>query len=265
MNTLVFKVVASPLLIQAASLAGRRWGPAIGGWLVGLPLTSGPVAFFLAVDQGAGFAATAAAGSLAGTAAQAGFCLAYGFSARRHSWQAALSAGTGAFAAMGLMLEASGPPLWALLLVVESSLVAALLFAPRQAAADELVPAPPRWDTPARMVVATVLVLALTSAAPFVGARLAGLLATFPVFAAVLTVFAHRAQGNAAAQHVVRGLLLGLFAFSGFFIVIALTIERIGIIAAFATASFAAGAVQASTLRMISGSRSSGPCRIGCG
>jgi hypothetical protein len=189
----------------------------------------GAVALFLAVDQGAGFAATAAAGSLAGTAAQAGFCLAYGFSTRRHSWQAALSAGTGAFAAMRLILEASGPPLWALLLVVESSLVAALLFAPRQAAAAALVPVPPRWDIPARMVVATVLVLVLTSAAPFVGARLAGLLATFPVFAAVLAVFAHRAQGNAAAQHVVRGLLLGLFAFSGFFIVIALTIERIGL------------------------------------
>jgi hypothetical protein len=265
MDTLVFKVVASPLLIQAASLAGRRWGPAVGGWLVGLPLTSGPVALFLAVDQGAGFAATAAAGSLTGTAAQAGFCLAYGFAARRHSWQAALSAGTGAFAAIALVLEALRLPLWALLLVVELSLAAALFLAPRQANADELVPAPPRWDIPARMVVATILILVLTSAAPFVGARLAGLLATFPVFAAVLAIFAYRAQGHAAAQRVVHDLLLGLFAFSGFFIVIALTIERIGIVAAFATASFAAGAIQASTLRMINGSRASGPCRIGCG
>jgi len=47
MDSLVFKIVTSPLLIQVASLAGRRWGPAVGGWFVGLPLTSGPIAFFL--------------------------------------------------------------------------------------------------------------------------------------------------------------------------------------------------------------------------
>ena len=264
MDTLVFKVVVSPLLIQAASLAGRRWGPAVGGWFVGLPLTSGPVAFFLAVDQGTGFAATAALGSLAGTAAQAGFCLAYGFAARRHSWPAAFSAGTVAFAAVALLLEAAGRPLWLLLLIVEASLTAALLLTPRQSSGLP-VAAPPRWDIPARMVVATVLVLVLTSAAPLLGARLAGLFATFPVFAAVLAVFAHLAQGSAAAQRVLRGLLLGLFAFSGFFLVIALTIERIGIAASFALASFVAGTIQVSTLRIISGSRSSGRCRTGCG
>jgi hypothetical protein len=99
MDSLVFKIVASPLLIQVASLAGRRWGPAVGGWFVGLPLTSGPIAFFLGVDQGEGFAATAAAGSLAGTAAQAGFCVAYGRAAQRHSWPVSFSAGAGAFAA----------------------------------------------------------------------------------------------------------------------------------------------------------------------
>ena len=113
------------------------------------------------------------------------------------------------------------------------------------------------------MAVATALVLLLTSAAPFLGARLAGLLATFPVFAAVLAVFAHRVQGSAAAQRVLRGLLLGLFAVPGFFLVIALAIERIGIAASFAMASFVAGAIQVSTLRIISGSPASGRCRTG--
>jgi hypothetical protein len=55
-DTLVLKLVLTPLLIGAASLAGRRWGPAIAGWLVGLPLTSAPVALFLALDLGIGFA-----------------------------------------------------------------------------------------------------------------------------------------------------------------------------------------------------------------
>jgi hypothetical protein len=46
------KIAVTPLLIGGASLAGRRFGHRIGGWLVALPLTSGPVTFFLATDHG---------------------------------------------------------------------------------------------------------------------------------------------------------------------------------------------------------------------
>jgi hypothetical protein len=104
----------------------------------------------------------------------------------------------------------------------------------------------------------------LTGAAPLLGARLAGMLATFPVFATVLTVFAHRAQGRDAAQRVLRGLLLGLFAYSGFFLVIALAIERIGIAASFAIACIVAGVIQFLTLRIMRGSPASGRRQIGC-
>ena len=58
-------------MVLAASLAARRWGEAVGGWLVGLPLTSGPVAVFLALEQGPAFATDAAAASNAGVVAQA--------------------------------------------------------------------------------------------------------------------------------------------------------------------------------------------------
>src|SRR5437016_7099204 len=59
---LLAKVVLTPLFIAAVTLAGRRWGPAVGGWLAGLPLTSGPVSVFLALEQGPGFAVRAAVG-----------------------------------------------------------------------------------------------------------------------------------------------------------------------------------------------------------
>src|SRR5262249_61750186 len=108
----------------------------------GRPVARGRVVFFLVVARAPALAAPAALVSPAGPPAQAGFCLAYGFAARRHSWPAA---------------------------------------------------------------------------------------------------------------------------FSGFFLVIALTIERIGIAASLALASFVAGTIQVSTLRIISGSRSSSRCRTGCG
>src|SRR5207244_11380846 len=76
----------------------------------------------------------------------------------------------------------------------------------------------PRWDIPARMAVTTGLVLLLTSLAPAVGPRLAGLLATFPLYAAILTVFAHDLEGPADAVEVLRGLLLGPFSFPAVFL-----------------------------------------------
>src|SRR5579862_1637657 len=86
MSTLPLKLTVTPLLILLASLAIRRWGEIVGGWFVGLPLTSAPVCFFLALDQGVGFAASASLGSLAGAASEAGFGLAYSLTARRFGW-----------------------------------------------------------------------------------------------------------------------------------------------------------------------------------
>ena len=85
-------------------------------------------------------------------------------------------------------------------------------------------------------------------ACPYVGARLSGLLATYPVFAAVLTAFSHHGRGPAAAVQVLRGLLIGLYAFIGFFAVLASTIERAGIAASFAAATVVALAIQGCSL-----------------
>ena len=83
MSLLAIKLIVTPLIVLAATLAARRWGDAVGGWLVGLPLTSGPVSVFLALERGPAFAAHAADGSLAGVVAQAAFCFGYAALARR--------------------------------------------------------------------------------------------------------------------------------------------------------------------------------------
>ena len=57
------------------------------------------------------------------------------------------------------------------------------------------------------MVVAATLVVALTAAAATLGSRLSGLLATFPVYAGILAVFAHGQDGPGPATRALRGLL----------------------------------------------------------
>jgi hypothetical protein len=247
-DTLLLKLVLTPLLIAGASLAGRRWGQAIGGWLVGLPLTSGPVAFFLALDHGVGFAAAAAVGSLAGALAEVAFCLAYGWSAPR-GWPLALTAACVAFALVAGALQRLSPGILVLAAVVVVTLAAALRAMPRRAAGAR-APAPPPWDIPVRMLVTTALVMGLTEIAPVLGPRLSGVLATFPLYATVLTVFAHR-TGVAPAVQVLRGLLLGLFSFAGFFLVLGALIERLGVIGGFAAATAAALAIQAASLGLV--------------
>jgi hypothetical protein len=249
-DTLGLKLVVTPALIGAASLAGRRWGPAVSGWLVGLPLTSGPVAFFLALDHGASFAAAAAAGSLAGTIAEAVFCVAYARVAPHASWIAAGAAGTVAFAAAMLLLQRAPLGIGWFFVAGVLALTAALALIPRGSGGRPAAPLP-RWDLPARIVVATALVLGLTAAAPVLGARLSGLLSTFPIYAGILTVFAHRIEGSGSAIQVLRGLLLGLFAFATFFLVLGAVIERLGVAAAFILAIAAALALHAAALRVV--------------
>jgi hypothetical protein len=246
-DTLALKLVLTPALIGSASLAGRRWGAGLSGWLVGLPFTSGPVALFLALDHGPEFAAVTAAGSLAGTTAQAAFCLAYGGLARRRHWLAALGVGTIAYAAAGALLQQLVLPVAVLYTGVVASLAVALWLMPAGSAGAR--PARlPRWDLAARMAVATGLVLLLTAAAPRLGPRLSGLLATFPVYAGILAVFAHHLEGAGAGLRVLRGLLFGLFGFAAFFFALGALIERAGIAPAFAVAIATALAVQGLSL-----------------
>lgn len=247
MDGLVLKLVLTPTLIGAVSMAGRRWGPGVSGWLVGFPLTSGPVAFFLALDQGVSFAAGAAVGSMTGAAAQAAFCVLYGRWAHGRHWGQALVAGSLGFAAASVVLQCLTLALVPLLALVIGALVVALFFLPRDSESARTGGRPP-WDIPARLVVTTAIVLLLTGLATVLGPSLTGLLATFPLYGAILAGFAHHLEGPGPAIRVLRGLLLGLFAFAGFFFVLALSIERLGLAQAFAAAIAAAMILQAGAL-----------------
>src|SRR2546427_3199012 len=226
MTLLVAKVVLTPLLIAAVTLAGRRWGPAVGGWLAGLPLTSGPVSVFLALEQGPGFAARAAVGTLAGLVGVGCFCLVYARLARHRSWIPATAGGLAAYLAGAALLSrlplALGPTAAGTLAL----LLLAFRFLPTMPGAGGGPPVPPPWDVPVRMAVATALVLALTATAAVLGPKLSGLLSPFPVFATVLAVFTHRHAGAAATQQLLRGIVLGSFAFAGFFVVVAAALDR---------------------------------------
>jgi len=244
------KVVVTPLLIGGASVAGRRFGHHVSGWLVALPMTSGPVAFFLATEQGKHFAAAAAVGMLAGTSSQVAFALAYGFVAWRGARWAFL-AGSAAFAAatVGLSFLHWGPP--ATFGLVVMTLVIGYAVTRRRVPESPTEPTRlPRWDIPVRMLAATTVAMLITTLAPLLGPHLAGLLSPFPVFGAVIAIFTHKTHGAAGARQALDGLSLGLAAPAVFFVVLALLLQPVGLVA-FAIATGAALVAQGVTMLAI--------------
>jgi len=249
MNLLAFKLIITPLLLLAASLAVRRWGESIGGLIVGLPLTSGPVSIFLALQYGPEFAVRATSGSLAGTAAQAAFCLVYcGMAAL--GWPAALAGASVVFAGTAVLLQESGLARGGLFVIALLSLTFTLYATPGFAAQGGRL-RPPWWDLPVRMVLITGLVLGVTLIAPHIGPGASGVVASFPLMATILGVFAHRLAGPQAARQVMRGLVAGLFGFVAFFYVISLLLARHGLFVSYGSAAVCAVALQVFALNQM--------------
>jgi len=251
---LVLKLLLTPAIMAAATLVGRRYGRLATGWLVGLPLTSGPINAFFAAEHGPRFAARAAVGSLSGAIGEVAFCVGYAATARR-GWASGVAAGSAGFAAVAVIVESlhltarPGEVLGLAALVVAALFLGLWLVPHVPPAFDAPALTPSRWDLPARAVTATVVLLALTALATTLGARLSGLLAVYPLYTVVLAAFAQRQEGRSGAVQILRGLLVGLFSFAAFYAVLALALGRLDSVTAYVLAFAGAFVVQVITLR----------------
>jgi hypothetical protein len=247
---LALKLFLAPMLIGMVSIAGRRWGPTVGGWLVSLPLTSAPVILFLAIDQGTAFASSAAQNTLLGIMSVASFCLVYYWFSFRFGWPISMLAGWIAFFALTFIEESVILPLLFSFVVVIAFLAVVFKVMPKSQSKDIMIN-PPRWDTPLRMFVATGFELGLTGAASILGPQLSGLLAPFPMFTTILAIFTHHFQGADFTRRLLRAVVAGSFTFVTFFLVISLLVNRWGIAAAFGLALLAAMATHSVLLFVI--------------
>jgi hypothetical protein len=246
------KVVGTPVFVAGATLAGRRFGAGVSGWLIGAPVNSAPIALFIALGHGTAFGAVAAKATMAGAISQVAFALAYCRAARRVGWLAAALSGTAAFGLATILLEALlGLPLVVLFGLVTAVVAAGLTLLPARPAESRTVAPPGGWDLPVRVMLATAFILLVSASVSWVGPRLAGLVSPYPIIGAILAVFAHRLAGADEAVQVWRGLVAGMFGFSGFFLALALLVEPAGIVPAFAIAVVACAAVQRLSLGLI--------------
>jgi hypothetical protein len=249
-SLLWFKLVAAPLLIGAATLAARRWGAAVGGWIAGLPLTSALLSVFFAVEEGPLFARDAAQATILGVAPVVAFAAAYGRLALQRGPLASAIGGLSAYFLTVAVAASLSLPAWLGASVVAASVAAGIWFlgcSPRMTA----VVVPPRWDLPFRMVVALSMILLLTEIAALAGPRAAGVLTPFPSFAGTMVVFAQVVAGPPAAHRLARGVVAGSLAFASFFLVVATAITALPMAVTFALATLAAGTINTVSLFML--------------
>ncbi len=251
MNVLVLKLILAPIIIGSASLAGRRWGSAVSGWLIGLPLTSGPVIFFLSLNHDTAFLISSVLGTLSGGFSLVAFCLVYAWLALHLKWPIATIGSMLTFAAVTTLMQNIIVPLWPLFLLVLLAIFLGMWLMPKQTEIRLPESKPGRLDLPLRILIGTSFIVLLTEIAPFIGPRLTGLLATIPLYTAILTVFAHRLQGSAGAINVLRGLLFGMLGFASFFFALGILIEHAGVGTAFLVASIITLLIQGITLQIL--------------
>jgi len=107
----LLKIAVPPILVALMSLAARRWGPTVGGLLMGLPWMTGPILFFLALDKGGEFAVTACAGIQLGVIGIYAFILAYAATSFAAPWPVCLIAATIAFGVVAWLVQGQPIPL----------------------------------------------------------------------------------------------------------------------------------------------------------
>ncbi|MFJ2363586.1 hypothetical protein ACIPIN_07735 [Pseudomonas sp. NPDC087697] len=224
---LLLKLSLIPGFLLLISLAGKRWGPSVAGWLSGLPVVVGPILFFLAVEQGPAFAAQAATAALSAMFAMIAFCVVYAQAAQKLDWPAALMIALLSWATAAVVLSLIPASLVFSTLAATTALLAApYLFPSVQPLASG--PAPKSDKLLLRMLAGALLTLAVTLLASTVGERWSGLLAVFPVLGSVMAVFSQQTRGPAFTAALLRATATGMYSFAAFCLTLALALPHWG-------------------------------------
>ena len=233
-SVLALKLLLVPSLIGGITLVGRRWGPVVAGWLSAFPVLAAPILLLLALERGITFAAAAAGGTLIAVLAILVFGISYSWVAIRSSWRLSLVVAFGCYSGAVACLRLWEPSIFVAAPVVILALVmVGFLFPqPSPRVASTVSPEHIVW----RMLAGAALVVFVTQFSSRLGPVLSGMMAMFPVMLSVLAVSSHRSAGAGYAVGLIRGAILGYFAFAAFCLVLALSLPSVGIGASFGAA-----------------------------
>lgn len=217
---LALKLPLIGLAVWAASLASRRWGHRVGGWLAGMPVIVAPITALLLVDLGPERVRQAALATLVCQPALIVFLLVFAHSARWHRWGLSLALALGAYVTMALALSGLARPEWVtVILGLLSPELGRRLMPALGTHGDAPVPLP-RSELLWRVAVAMGVAAAVLGGASQLPPLWAGVLMAAPIAGAVLPCFTLPRHGAEATVRMLSGFTRGQRGFVAFFVVL---------------------------------------------
>jgi hypothetical protein len=211
---LLVKMIATASVVVTASLVAEKTGPLIAAMVATLPVSAGPIYFFLALDHDAAFISTALLGSMGSNFATTAFSFIYVFAAQRFGMAASLAIAFAAWAPVLIGFRFVG------LDITPTMILVLLLFPAAHFLAKPYLAARPKnlgklawYAIPVRALFVALLVATVTTLSTIIGPEWSGFFATFPVVLSTLIIFLHPRFGGAATGAIIGNSILGLMGF----------------------------------------------------
>jgi hypothetical protein len=244
---LLIRIVIGPLGVLAGTVAQRRLGPAVGGLVIGLPLTSLPLLWLVALQRGGAFTGSMTDAILIGSIAEGFVLWAYAKMTERFSPMVAL---LGALAVFTVSVTTIGMFHFSAViagLLTAAGLALALRWWPETSTNE--VAQNGRSRLVLRVIAATVFTLFIVTMAGKFGSLLSGLVDALPMTTMLMAFMTHQEQGPDATSQFIRGVLRGSFSWVISTVVLAEVLSTGHVLLAFVvsllTALVVQGAVQA--------------------
>jgi len=226
--TLALRMAVTAAFVITASIITERSGPAIGALVASLPISAGPSYVFLALDHDAAFIAEGALASLPISAMTVFMGLVYVVLAQRNGMFVSLVAAAACWL-VGAILVRAIP--WSLAGGIGANVAAFVICLPlvQRFRTAKMPLITRRWyDIPLRASLVAALVATVVTLSGWVGPKVSGIIALFPVVFTSLMLILHPRIGGQPTAAVIANGLWGLIGFGAALVLMHLTAVRFG-------------------------------------
>ena len=210
---LLLRMAIAAAFVVSASVITERAGPVIGALVATLPVSAGPSYVFLAIDHDAAFIAQGALSSLPVNAATIFMGLTYVVLAQRHSLVVSVGSAVAVWVVLASIIRQFEWPLTAGLAanLIAFGICIPLLSGYRHVKMPLVTR---RWyDIPMRASLVATLVAIVVSTSGWVGPRISGIIALYPVVFSSIMLILHPRIGGPPTAAVLANSAWGLLGF----------------------------------------------------
>jgi hypothetical protein len=241
MFLLLLRVAIVPLIVLGGTLAQRRFGSAVGGLLIGLPLTSLPLLWLVALQHGNYFASSMSGAIVVGASAQVVVIWVYAALAPRISPTLALVGALGSFVLMIGVLNVLNFSIFLASVIASVGFAVALYWWPHTESGSEETG---RYRLILRVAISAGFTLFLVTLAGRIGPGLLGLIAALPMMSLTMAFVTHKELGANASAQFLHGVTKGSFSYVASMLMLAEMLRTGGIGLAFVSATGVAVVIQ---------------------